>query len=50
MSNNHLEQDHRGIHPRDRSMGGFTADTTTVYFGGLFDEIRYFLRSQSGRN
>jgi hypothetical protein len=50
MSNNQLEQDHRGIHPRDRSMGGFTADTTTVYFCGLFDEIRYFLRSQSGRN
>jgi transposase-like protein len=48
--NNHLEQDHRGSRQRYRSMGGFKADATAVYFCGLFDEICSFLRSQSGRN
>jgi putative transposase len=48
--NNHLKQDHRGIKQRYRSMGGFKADTTAVYVCGLFDEIRSFLQSQSGRN
>jgi transposase-like protein len=48
--NNHLEQDHRGINQRYRSMGGLKADTTAGSFCGLFDEIRSFLRSQSGRN
>jgi putative transposase len=48
--NNHLEQDHRGIKQRYRSMGGFKADTTAVHFCGLFDKVRSFLRPQSCRN
>jgi putative transposase len=47
--NNHLEQDHRGMKHRYRSMGGSKADATAVHFCGLFDEVRSFLRPQSGR-
>ena len=48
--NDHLEQDHRGIKQRYRSMGGFKADTTAVHFCGPFDEVRSLLRPQSCRN
>jgi transposase-like protein len=48
--NNDLEQDHRGIKQRYRSMGGFKTFATAACFCRVFDEIRAFLRPQSHRN
>jgi putative transposase len=48
--NNHLEQDHRGLKQRYRSMGGFKTFPTAARFCRLFDEIRGFFRPQSHRN
>jgi transposase-like protein len=48
--NNHLEQDHRGIKPRYRPMGGFKAFPTAAPFCRLFDELRALFRPQSHRN
>jgi transposase-like protein len=48
--NNHLEQDHRGIKQRYRSMGGFKHGHTAARFCLTFDEVRAFLRPQSQRN
>jgi putative transposase len=48
--NNMLEQDHRGIKPRYRPMGGFKHGHTAARFCRAFDEIRAFLRPQSRRN
>jgi putative transposase len=47
---NHLEQDHRGIKQRYRSMCGFKHGQSAARFCRLFDEIRAFLRPQSQRN
>jgi putative transposase len=46
--NNHLEQDHRGIKQRYRSMGGFK--NTAACFCRAFEEVRAFLRPQSQHN
>jgi putative transposase len=46
---NHLEQDHRGIKQRYRSMCGFKTFGTAAVFCRLFDEIRAFFRPQSQR-
>ncbi len=48
--NNHLEQDHRGIRQRYRSMCGFKTFGTAAGFCRLFDEIRAFFRPQSQRH
>jgi putative transposase len=48
--NNHLEQDHRGIKQRYRSMGGFKHGHTAARFCLAFDEVHAFLRPQSQRN
>ena len=48
--NNHLEQDHRGIKQRYRSMCGFKTFGTAAGFCRLFDEIRTFFGPQSQRN
>ena len=48
--NNHLEQDHRGIKQRYRSIGGLKTFDTAERFCRLFDEIRAFLRLQSQHN
>src|SRR3954453_2133218 len=42
--NNHLEQDHRGIKGRYRSMRGFQNFDAAHRFCRAFDEIRNFLR------
>ncbi len=47
--NNHLEQDHRGIKQRYRSMCGCKQGQSAARFGHLFDEIRAFLRPSSHR-
>lgn len=46
--NNHLEQDHRGLKQRYRPMCGLKTVTTAERFCYLFDELRAFLRPQSG--
>jgi putative transposase len=48
--NNHLEQDHRGIKQRYRSMGGFKHGHTAARFCFAFDEVRASLRPQWQRN
>jgi transposase-like protein len=48
--NNHLEQNHRGIKPRYRPMGGFKQGHTAARFCRAFDEVRALLRPQSQRN
>jgi transposase-like protein len=48
--NNHLEQDHRGIKQRYRSMCGFKTFGTAAHFCRLFDEFRALLRPQSRRH
>jgi putative transposase len=48
--NNHLEQDHRGIKQRYRSMGGFKHGNTAARFCPAFDEVRVFRRPQSQRH
>jgi putative transposase len=47
---NHLEQDHCGIKPRYRPIGGFKHGNTAARFCRTFDEVRAFLRPQSQRN
>jgi putative transposase len=49
-SNNHLEQDHRGIKQRYRPVGGFKHRATAACFCRIFDEVRAFFRPQSHRN
>jgi putative transposase len=49
-SNNHLEQDHRGIKPRYRPTGGPRNLRTAAHVCRVFDEVRAFLRPQSRRN
>jgi putative transposase len=48
--NNDLEQDHRGIKQRYRSTGGLRTVRTAAQFCVVFDELRAFLRPQSGPN
>ena len=48
--NNHLEQNHRGIKPRYRPMGGFKQGHTAARFCPAFDEVRALLCPQSQRN
>jgi transposase-like protein len=48
--NNHLEQDHRGIKQRIRSMGGFKSVESAKRFCRVHDEVRNFLRPRSRRN
>ena len=48
--NNHLEQDHRGIKQRIRSMGGFKSVEAAQRFCLAHDEVRNFLRPRSYRN
>jgi putative transposase len=48
--NNHLEQDHRGIKQRTRSMGGFKSVESAQRFCWVHDEVRNFLRPRSRRN
>jgi putative transposase len=48
--NNHLEQDHRGIKQRTRSMCGFTSLVSAERFCRVYDEVRNFLRPRSRRN
>ena len=45
--NNRLEQDHRGIKDRCRSMRGFKSLTSAGRFCRAFDELRNFLRVRS---
>src|SRR5271168_4458104 len=45
--NNRLEQDHRGIKDRYRSMRGFKSFTSAGRFCRAFDELRNLLRVQS---
>jgi putative transposase len=48
--NNHVEQDHRGVKQRYRSMCEFKQGQSAARFYRLFDEIRAFLRPQSHRH
>jgi putative transposase len=48
--NNRLEQDHRGMKPRYRPMGGFKTSPAAARCCRLFDEIRGCFRPQSHRN
>ena len=45
--NNRLEQDHRGIKGRYRSMRGFKCPLSAERFCRGYDELRHFLRSRS---
>ena len=45
--NNRLEQDHRGIKGRYRSMRGFKCPLSAERFCRGFDELRHFLRSRT---
>src|SRR5947209_6094502 len=45
--NNRLEQDHRGIKGRYRSMRGFKCPRSAARFCRAYDELRNFLRSRS---
>jgi transposase-like protein len=45
--NNRLEQDHRGIKDRYRSMRGLKSVTSARQFCRAFDELRNFLRVRS---
>jgi hypothetical protein len=45
-----LDQDPRGMQPRDRPLGGLQAEATAVHCGGLFDEVRSSLRPPSCRH
>jgi putative transposase len=46
----HLEQDHRGIQPRDRPMGGCTHGHPAARGCRPWDDVRAFLRPQSQRH
>lgn len=48
--NNRLEQDHRGLKGRYRSMRGFGCPRAAAQFCRGHDELRNFLRSQSRHN
>ena len=48
--NNRLEQDHRGIKGRYRSMRGFRCPQSAARFCRSYDELRHFLRSRSRHN
>jgi putative transposase len=45
--NNRLEQDHRGIKGRYRSMRGFKCPRSAARFCRAYDELRNFLRLRS---
>ena len=45
--NNRLEQDHRGIKGRYRSMRGFKCPRSAARFCQAYDELRNFLRPRS---
>jgi transposase-like protein len=45
--NNRLEQDHRGIKGRYRSMRGFKCPRSAARFCRAYDELRNFLRPRS---
>ena len=49
-SNNHLEQDHRGIKQRSRPMGGFKSVESAKRFCRVHDEVRNFLHPRTYRN
>ncbi len=48
--NNRLEQDHRGIKGRYRSMRGFKCPRLAARFCRAYDELRNFLRPRSRHN
>jgi len=48
--NNRLEQDHRGIKGRYRSMRGFKCPISAARFCRGYDELRHFLRPRSCHN
>jgi transposase-like protein len=48
--NNRLEQDHRGLKGRCRSMRGFQCPRSAARFCRGHDELRHFLRLRSHRN
>jgi len=48
--NNRLEQDHRGIKGRYRSMRGFRCPQSAARFCRSYDELRHSLRSRSRHN
>ena len=48
--NNRLEQDHRGIKGRYRSMRGFKCPRSAARFCRAYDELRNFLRPHSRHN
>jgi len=48
--NNHLEQDHRGIKQRTRSMCGFKRFESAERFCRVYEEVRGFFRGRSQRN
>src|SRR4051812_49605152 len=48
--NNRLEQDHRGIKGRYRSMRGFKCPRSAARFCRAYDELRNFLRPRSRHN
>jgi putative transposase len=48
--NNYVEQDHRGIQPRYRPIGGLKTFGTAASFCRVFDDIHAFLRPQSRRH
>ncbi|MFP5517267.1 MAG: IS6 family transposase [Alphaproteobacteria bacterium] len=50
FKNNHLEQDHRGVKGRTRSMRGFKSFIGAHRFCRAYDEVRNFLRPATWRN
>jgi putative transposase len=48
--NNHLEQDHRGVKQRTRPMLGFKNFVSAARFCQVYEEVRNFFRTRSGRN
>ena len=50
FKNNHLEQDHRGVKGRTRSMRGFQDPNSAHRFCRAHDEVRNFLRPTARRN
>ena len=48
-TNNHLEQDHRGVKGRARPMRGFKSPISAARFCRAHDEVRNFLRPATRR-
>jgi transposase-like protein len=49
FKNNHLEQDHRGVKGRTRSVRGFKSSCSAHRFCRAYDEVRNFLRPATRR-